>query len=124
MYGNFFSDDGFFGNATNGDLATVGIVPTTPRNCFYANRDAAGRVTSAPKDIQTAAVDGRPCGKPGTSDPALVGQLECAALFASCGPGEHYPKQTKIAILALPAQPTMPDPCAGVPANPFCSSRS
>jgi len=124
VYGNFFSDDGFFGNATNGDLATVGIVPTTPRNCFYANRDAAGRVTSAPTDIQNAAVDGRPCGKPGTSDPALVGQLECAALFASCGPGEHYPKQTKIAILALPAQPTMPDPCAGVPANPFCSSRS
>jgi len=24
----------------------------------------------------------------------------------------------------LPALPTMPDPCAGVPANPFCPSRS
>jgi len=24
--------------------------------------------------------------------------------------------------LALPAQPTMPDPCEGVPANPFCSA--
>jgi len=124
VYANFFSDDGFFGNTTNSDMATVGLLPTsaTPRNCFYANRDAAGRVTSAPKDIQTAAVNGRPCGKVGTSDPALVGQLECAALFAPCMAGEHYPKQTKIAILPLPVQPTMPDPCAGVPATPFCGT--
>ena len=81
---NFFSDDGFFGNATNSDMATVGLLPTsaTPRNCFYGNRDAAGRVTSEPKDIQTAAVDGKPCGQPGTSiDGALVGQLTCAAEF-------------------------------------------
>jgi len=51
-----------------------------------------------------------------------VGQLTCAAEFGACPPGAHYPQQTKIAILPLPAQPTMPDPCAGVPANPFCSA--
>jgi hypothetical protein len=125
VYANFFSDDGFFGNVTNSDLATVGLLPTsaTPRNCFYGNRDAAGRITSDPKDIQTAAVDGKPCGKPGTSiNGALVSQLTCAAEFGPCPAGAHYPKQTKITILPLPAQPTMPDPCAGVPANPFCSA--
>ena len=130
VYGNFFTDDGFFGNVTNSDMATVGLLPTsaTPRNCFYANRDSAGRVTSEPADIQTSAVDGRPCGKAGTSiDGALVGQLICATgatSLGSCPKGSHYPKQTKINILPLPAQPTMPDPCAGVPANPFCGSRS
>ena len=127
VHGNFFSDDGFFGNATNSDLATVGLLPTsaTPRNCFYGNRDAAGRVTSEPKNIQASSVDGPPCGKVGTGlDLALVGQLECAAEFAACTAGEHYPKQTKISILPLPVLPTMPDPCTGVPVNPFCSARS
>ncbi|HET7243685.1 MAG TPA: hypothetical protein VFJ07_02535 [Streptosporangiaceae bacterium] len=125
VHGNFFTDNGFFGNATNGDLATVGLLPNsaTPRNCFYGNSDAAGRVTSEPKNIQTAAVDGRPCGKQGTSiDGALVSQLTCAAEFGPCPPGAHYPKQTKITIVPLPTLPTMPSPCAGVPANPFCSS--
>jgi hypothetical protein len=128
VYGNFFSDNGFFGNVTNSDLATVGLLPNsaTPRNCFYSNRDAAGRVTSEPKNIQTAAVDGRPCGKQGTSvDGPLVEQLICATGatgLGTCPPGSHYPKQTKITILPLPTQPTMPDPCAGVPANPFCSA--
>ena len=128
VYANFFSGDGFFGNVTNGDLATVGLLPNsaTPRNCFYSNRDAAGRVTSEPKNIQTTAVDGRPCGKPGTSiDGALVEQLICATGatgLGTCPKGSHYPKQTKISILPLPTQPTMPDPCAGVPANPFCTA--
>jgi len=127
VHDNFFSGDGFFGNPTNGDLATVGLLPNsaTPRNCFYGNADSAGRVTSEPKHIQAAAVDGRPCGKPGTSlDSALVGQLTCAAEFGPCPPGAHYPKQTKITIVPLPALPSMPDACAGVPANPFCASRS
>jgi hypothetical protein len=128
VHGNFFSGDGFFGNVTNGDLATVGLLPNsaTPRNCFYRNLDSAGPVTSEPKHIQAAAVDGRPCGKPGTTaDSALVGQLICATGatgLGSCPKGSHYPKQTKISILPLPALPTMPDPCAGVPANPFCGS--
>jgi hypothetical protein len=125
VHGNFFAGNGFFGNATNGDLATVGLLPNsaTPRNCFYGNSDAAGRVTSEPKNIQAPAVDGRPCGKQGTSiDGALVSQLTCAAEFGPCPPGTHYPKQTKITIVPLPTLPTMPDPCAGVPANPFCTA--
>jgi hypothetical protein len=127
VHGNFFSGNGFFGNVTNGDLATVGLLPNsaTPRNCFYRNRDLTGRVTSEPKNIQAATVNGRPCGRPGTStDAALVGQLTCAAEFGACPPGAHYPKQTKITIVPLPVLPTMPDPCAGVPASPFCSSRA
>jgi len=125
VYANFFSDDGFFGNTTNSDMATVGLLPTsaTPRNCYYSNRDAAGQVTSDPKDIQTSAVDGRPCGTPGTSiNGDLVNQLTCAAEFGPCPPGAHYPQQTKINMLPLPVQPTMPDPCAGVPATPFCGT--
>jgi hypothetical protein len=129
IYDNFFTGDGFFGNVTNGDLATVGLLPNsaTPRNCYFGNL-ATGTLTSEPKNIQNASVDGRPCGTQGTSaDPALVGQLICATgatgLGIPCPAGSHYPKQTRITLAPLRVLPTMPAPCAGVPANGFCARR-
>jgi hypothetical protein len=69
-------------------------------------------------------VDGRPCGKPGTTtDNALVQQLICATGNTALGPcpkGSHYPKQTRIVLAPLPVLPSMPRPCAGVPSNGFC----
>jgi hypothetical protein len=130
VYGNVFAGNGTFGNVTNGDLATVGLLPVsaTPRNCFSGNHDAAGTVTSEPAGIQRASVDGQPCGKPGTTtDNALIAQLICATGatgFGSCPAGSHYPKQTRIVMVPLPRLPSMPDPCAGVPANGFCAHRT
>jgi hypothetical protein len=50
---------------------------------------------------------------------------------ASVGPqallvvaGLNYPRPAPSFPLPMPAaQPTMPDPCAGVPANPWCPAR-
>ena len=114
---------------TNGDLATVGLLPNsaTPRNCFFGNHGLSGPVTSAPARIQRPGVDGRPCGKKGTSRSGeLVGQLICATgatQLGSCPKGSHYPKQTRIAMAPLPRLPSMPDPCLGVPRNGFCARR-
>jgi hypothetical protein len=124
IYQNTFAGDGFFGNPTNGDLGTVGLLPTPemPRNCFYSNRDASGLLTSSPAHIQRSSVDGQPCSQPGTSvNGALAAELFCAAAI-SCPPGSHYPKQTKIVMAPLPTLPVMPDPCLGVPRNAFCPS--
>jgi hypothetical protein len=126
IHGNLFVRDGSFGNVTNGDLATVGLLPNsaTPRNCFYGNHAATGRLTSSPAKIQSASVDGRPCGKPGTTtNNPLVQQLICATGNTALGPcpkGSHYPKQTRIVLAPLPVLPSMPRPCAGVPGNRFC----
>jgi hypothetical protein len=125
VYGNFFAHNGAFGNPTNGDLGTAGLLPTsaTPRNCFYGNRDASGTLTSEPANIQSPRVDGPPCGRQGTSiDGALAQQLSCAAgnPLGPCPPQYHYPQQTKITIVPLPPLPTMPDPCRGTPRNAFC----
>ncbi|HEV2375338.1 MAG TPA: hypothetical protein VGS19_24660 [Streptosporangiaceae bacterium] len=128
VYGNLFSGDGSFGNVTNGDLATVGLLPqsATPRNCFFGNHASAGALTSEPANIQDPAVDGRPCGQPGTTaDSNLVSQLICATGATGLGPcpkGSHYPRQTRITIVPLPRLASMPDPCAGVPSNGFCKS--
>jgi len=122
--GNTFTGNGFFGNPGNGDLgnATESVIPG---NCFHDNTDTSGTVTSDPPDIQT--VDGT-CGGPAPGDPALAAQIVCASgLLQASGfppcpsdPPTNYPQTTKIKLLPLPPQTTMPNPCAGVPANPWC----
>jgi hypothetical protein len=129
VYGNLFAGDGWFGNVTNGDLATVGLLrkSATPRNCFFGNHDLSGTVTSTPAHIQRPGVDGPPCGKKGTSlNGDLVSQLICAtgAQLGSCPKDSHYPKQTRIVMAPLPRLPSMPDPCLGVPRNGFCAHHS
>jgi len=129
VYGNSFAGDGSFGNPTNGDLATVGLlqgVSGVPRNCFFHNHDATGALTSEPANIESPSVDGPPCASPGTSlDAALVTQLVCATGATTLGPcpsGFTYPKQTHISIAPLPTLPSMPNPCDGVPDNGFCAN--
>src|SRR5215469_10914167 len=124
VYGNVFSDVGFFGNVTNADLATETLASYTPRNCFFRNVDRGSPLTSAPADIESASVDGQPCGRPGTgNDGALVSQLICATGVLPCSLPLNqaiYPRQVRTVMLPLPALPSMPKPCAGVPSNAFC----
>ena len=124
VYGNVFSHDGFFGNLTNSDLATETLASYAPRNCFYRNVDRHGPLTSAPGGIESASVDGEPCGRPGTgNDLALSVQLICATGVAPCPLPPilaSYPEQTRTVMLPLPRLPSMPKPCAGVPRNAFC----
>lgn len=128
---NSFARNGGFGNPTNGDVALY-TTPSTDlapphhvynADCFAGNTDPGG-FTSDPADVQSDPLYA--CGKPtpGNPDPVLVVQAECAAqLFAPCPavPGLHYPRPRASFPLPMPAaQPSMPDPCAGVPADPWC----
>lgn len=98
VYGNAFIHVGYFGNPTNSDLATETLKSYTPRNCFYRNVDLHGPLTSSPADIQSASVDGQPCGGRGTGNvPALTTQLICGSGFLRCPlpPSQaSYPKRT------------------------------
>ncbi len=121
---NVFGHDGTFRNPTNGDLAASGLARTpapTPRNCFFANRDLGGPLTSSPAEIEVAHADGRPCGQPGTgSNSLLLQQVRCAD-GNRCPAGRgRYPQPTEIVSARLPRLPTMPHPCAGVPENAYC----
>ena len=115
---NHLANNGFFGNPTNGDLANE--ASANPKNCFFDNMDAAG-LSSDPPNIESPAVDGPPCDQPGPGDSSvLLGELACAAGAAPCPPGSAYPQPTHVQMLPLSRQEPMPDPCAGVPANPWC----
>jgi hypothetical protein len=121
---NAFSHNGYFGNPSNGDTGELSDAHT-PGNCYQGNTDPAG-FTSDPPAAQTTHAD---CGAPNSGESVgspLGAQAICdTQILAPCpaSPGFEYPRTTKVVMPPLPRQPTMPDPCRGVPKNPWCGRR-
>jgi hypothetical protein len=128
LIGNSFADNGRFGNLTNGDFAELTAVPG-PSNCFSGNTDRAGAVTSSPPLLQQMKPT---CGGTAVPDPdpvfaaeiACDSQITLGASSVPCLPTQHYPRRQKVVMHPLPTRlATMPNPCADVPANPWCPAR-
>jgi hypothetical protein len=122
---NAFAGNGFFANPSNGDLGLVDV-PLGPGDCFHGNTDAAGVVTSDPPLIQL--VDGV-CGLVSVPGPLAAIESICASgLLSSLLPGigcpttsiTKYPVVTGVTLAPVPGAAGLADPCAGVPANPWC----
>jgi hypothetical protein len=127
LIGNTFTNNGFFGNPSNGDFAEA-TTTTAPANCFSANNDTRGTVTSSPEGLELL----KPCSAghptvPPDPSPVFVPQVVCDSMFdgpnTPCPPGANYPRSGGTVIMhALRKNlATMPNPCAGVPANPWCT---
>jgi hypothetical protein len=130
---NTFVHNGSFGNTTNGDIGFVNTEPG-PTNCFAGNHDPAG-LTTSPAALETLypTCDGHVV--PPQPNPPFLSQVACDSqsiqLFAisggqSCPPvGANYPRHG--AGQPMPAVPntlpTMPHPCGGVTADPWCSGQ-
>jgi hypothetical protein len=132
---NTLSHNGFFGNPTNVDLAEISNL-AFPANCFHGNVASSGtdisptlfegrpRVTSAPPLIQF--IPHGICGIPGKGKgiiSILSLQVACdSEILGSCPstPVTNYPRRTAVQLMTLPPQPSMPNPCLGVPGNPWC----
>jgi hypothetical protein len=119
---NRLRHNGFFANPTNGDLA-LDTTLHAPGNCFVSNTDPHGLTTDPP------GLQGPPWSRCDTANAgdngSLTAELVCdSGLLGSCPalPGVTYPKRTAVRLLPLPVGlPSMPDPCEGVPANPWCA---
>jgi hypothetical protein len=134
---NTFANNGGYGNPTNGDIADLSHVPpenpSAPGNCWHDNTDSSGTVSMWP---QTLSATNGTCGQAGVfPDPAEVGvltvEVACdSQLLFSCAPPPgvpaQYPQTTKVTLKPLPTKQlaTMPDPCKGVPVNPWCPNKS
>jgi Right handed beta helix region len=123
---NVMRENGFFGNVTNGDLANAAL-PFAVNNCFIANVDLkTGKPSTAPANLQNPMIAGT-CGFPWNPDPgqevALILQVLCDAQGPQTGlcSGPGYPQPSEPKLLPIPREITMPDPCAGVPANNWCN---
>ena len=126
LLNNTYTNDGFFGNQTNGDFAESTTTAGNPINCFSGNSDTSGTVTSSPSTLQqTNSSCGQTAAAP-DANPLFISQVNCDSQFfgagSPCPPGANYPRQTGVVMHPLPSGlVTMPDPCSGVPANPWCS---
>jgi len=130
---NSFAHNGGYGNPTNGDIGDLSHTPpedpTAPGNCWHDNTDTSGTVSEWP---QTLSQTNGTCGQAGVfPDPAevslLTAEVACdSQLLFDCAPPPgvpaQYPQTTKVTLKPLPTKQlhTMPDPCKGVPTNPWC----
>jgi len=125
LLNNTFSQNGFFGNPTNGDYGNLTFATPIPRNCFAGNVAPAG---STPVDLATTQPT---CGPLTTSSNfnvtpgSLTAELLCNTLiFGSgfCLAGDTYPRPGTVTLKPLPPNlPTMANPCQGVPNNAWCA---
>ena len=122
---NVFSGNGFYGNPTNGDIGLAAI-PNNPGNCFSDDTVPDGAdpplIESNPLYAPAAGV----CTTPnGGDEGVLVAEALCATqLLAPCPSGipvANYPRaDATFKLSPPPAQPSMPNPCDGVPRNTWC----
>jgi hypothetical protein len=128
LLNNRFSHNGGYGNATNGDFAELTEYPGHAINCYRGNRDTAGKLTSSPSNLQQT---NSHCGQKATqpdSNPTFTNQVVCDSQIVAGSPcvDAKYPRRTKVVMHPLPPAselPTMPNPCRGVPANPWCPAK-
>jgi Periplasmic copper-binding protein (NosD) len=120
---NTLTNNGFFGNQGNVDLAEISSLEN-PGNCWHANVDTSGTVTSEPKAIQSPPHS--ECGIPDAGESLaspLGAQVACdTGFFGECPKTvvANYPKLEKVVMQPLPKQTSMPEPCLGVPKNGWC----
>jgi hypothetical protein len=118
LIGNSFANDGYFGNPSNSDFGQITIEGHEEQNCFSSNKDPQG---SSPSDLEKVQPTCGSITKAGNTGGPLLAQVLCDTGFGKCPPGAKYPTSKKVLLTELPkGLPTMPDPCSGVPVNPWC----
>ena len=118
---NTFSHNGFFGNPTNGDFGQITISAHQPSNCYAGNTAPDG---SAPANLETPQPTAAVPPTAANTGGALLAQVLCDTGFGTCPAGAKYPKPTGVVMHPLPKTlASMPNPCAGVPANAWCVGR-
>jgi len=128
---NTFKNNGSFGNPTNGDIAELQSFPNSVNNCITGNTDAGGALTVSPATATTLPTNcqttvpnaGTTANAPFLAEVACDSGADIAGVNGSAGclPTDNYPRHTSTLMHSLPAGlMTMPNPCAGIPANPWC----
>jgi len=130
---NQFTHNGSYGHPSNGDFAQVNFENGHPTDCYRGNTEVGG---GSVKPASAAAIQQKypQCNgelvPAGASDPDFLAEGLCDSQielvpgqFSPCPTGQ-YPRRTRVIMHPLPRNlKTMPDPCAGVPTNPWCPAR-
>jgi hypothetical protein len=126
---NRYAKNGFYGNPTNGDFGAGNLESNEPTDCYHGNKEVGGGApTSSPPNAQQMWPKCNGTKVPANSNPQFLAEVACDSQIVlpggtkpPCSPTDHYPRRTKVVMHPLPKSlKTMPDPCAGVPKNPWC----
>jgi hypothetical protein len=124
LINNTFTHNGRYGNPTNGDFEQLNF-EQHPSDCFSGNVDTSGSLTPVSAQLeQTYPVCTTSTVAPNLNVPFLD-EVLCDSIISvppfGCQKGDHYPHRTRVVMHPLPkGLRTMPNPCTGVPANPWC----
>jgi hypothetical protein len=126
LLNNTFAHNGGYGNPTNGDFEQQSF-ESHPSNCFSGNRDVAGSLNPASAALEQAYPTCTTSNVPANFNVPFLNESLCDSQIKvppfGCQPGDHYPRRTRVIMHPLPkGLKTMPNPCAGVPRNPWCPS--
>jgi hypothetical protein len=128
LVNNVFSHNGSYGNPTNGDYAQLNLEAGHPNNCYRGNIETGGgAATSSPSNLEQTYPNCDGSAVPANANPAFLGEVYCDSRLdlSLCLPTDRYPHRTRVIMHALPKNlKTMPNPCADVPANPWCPARA
>ncbi len=125
---NSFTNNGSFGHPSNGDIAQLNFEAGHPTNCFRGNHKTNGQpATTSPSTLQTTSPQCNGSPMAANPNPTFLDEVLCNSQVeltpgvpATCPTGQ-YPRRTEVVMHPLPTGlATMPNPCKGVPANPWC----
>ena len=128
---NSFSNNGSYGHPSNGDFQRINFESNEPTDCFSQNTDTSGAIrpaTAALLQTTYPSCNGAKVAA-SNSDPNFLtevlcdSQVELSPGTPSACPSGQYPRVSKIVMHPLPKQRTMPNPCTGVPRNPWCGRK-
>jgi hypothetical protein len=128
---NKFGHEGFFGHPSNGDVSALTFENGHPTNCFHGNTQIGGgslqgdlgSLEHAHPACTSAGVKGSSSNDQFLTEVLCDSQVQLGGQPSPCPSGD-YPRQTKVVMHPLPKHlKTMPNPCQGVPANPWCVGR-
>lgn len=126
---NRYKHNGFFGNQTNGDFGAFNLEPNEANDCFHGNKEiGGGKPKSSPANLQSMYPKCSGKALLPNANPIFLAQVACdsqisftGGVVVPCPPGSNYPRRTKVVMHKLPKSlKSMPNPCAGVPRNPWC----
>ncbi len=136
---NKFMNDGSYGHPTNGAFAQLNLLSGEPADCYSGNTGngggplnayaAAMQQASAICNLSETAPSDLNANLTFFGEALCDTQTELSPGVAAACPTGPYPRVTAIVNglhpLPAPSQtPTMPNPCQGVPANPWCPKKS
>ncbi|MFL5824438.1 MAG: hypothetical protein ACJ764_13475 [Solirubrobacteraceae bacterium] len=125
---NKFTNNGGYGNPTNGDFDQLNF-ESHPSDCYRGNTDSSGHLSPDSQKLQQKYPHCTKGDVPPNPNVPFLNEVLCDSQTPvppfGCQSGDHYPRQTKVVMHPLPTRrlSTMPHPCKGVPANPWCPSQ-